>query len=772
MKTIYQRIAEELSVPEHKVQAAIALLDEGATVPFIARYRKEVTGGLDDIQLRSLEERLHYLRELDERREVILNNIRTQEKLTPELEASIKEAETKTRLEDLYLPYKPKRNSKAKLAKEAGLEPLALALLEDQTLVPEEAAANYINTDKEIDTSEKALEGARYILMEKFAEQASLLEDLRAYLLANAKLQSKVAEGKQEKGAKFADYFDSQESLKTIPSHRALALFRGRKTKILRLSLVVEEDDYFKQKIAAYFNIENNDWLLETVDLAWRFKIRTHLEAQLLTQIREKAEAEAIKVFGSNLHDLLLTAPAGQRATIGLDPGLRTGVKVAVVDKTGKLLDTATIYPNPPKKQWQQSIDKLVELARKHQVELISIGNGTGSRETDKLVTELLKAHPDLGLYKLVISEAGASVYSASKIASHEFPDVDVSLRGAISIARRLQDPLAELVKIEPKSIGVGQYQHDVNKNQLARALEAVVEDCVNAVGVDLNTASASLLGRVSGLNAGLARNIVEYRDEHGAFPNRESLKQIPRFGEKSFEQAAGFLRIMNSENPLDASAVHPETYPVVERIVAQTNKSVKELIGEVIFLRTVNPKDFVDDTFGIPTVKDIIRELEKPGRDPRPEFKMPHFKEGVEEIKDLEANMVLEGIITNVTNFGAFVDIGVHHDGLIHISALSNTFIKDPRDVVKAGEVVKVKVLEIDLKRQRIGLSMCLEEKSQTAKKVATVAKKPKRKKPVRKNKKKPATASKNAAFMTNTQQPSDFVGIMADAFLNARRD
>ncbi len=772
MKTIYQRIAEELSVPEHKVQAAIALLDEGATVPFIARYRKEVTGGLDDIQLRTLEERLHYLRELDERREVILNNIRTQEKLTPELEASIKEAETKTRLEDLYLPYKPKRNSKAKLAKEAGLEPLALALLEDQTLVPEEAAANYINTDKEIDTSEKALEGARHILMEKFAEQASLLEDLRAYLLANAKLQSKVAEGKQEKGAKFADYFDSQESLKTIPSHRALALFRGRKTKILRLTLVVEEDDYFKQKIAAYFNIANQDWLLETVDLAWRFKIRTHLEAQLLTQIREKAEAEAIKVFGSNLHDLLLTAPAGQRATIGLDPGLRTGVKVAVVDKTGKLVDTATIFPNPPKKQWQQSIDKLVELARKHQVELISIGNGTGSRETDKLVTELLKAHPDLGLYKLVISEAGASVYSASKIASHEFPDVDVSLRGAISIARRLQDPLAELVKIEPKSIGVGQYQHDVNKNQLARALEAVVEDCVNAVGVDLNTASASLLGRVSGLNAGLARNIVEYRDEHGAFPNRESLKQIPRFGEKSFEQAAGFLRIMNSENSLDASAVHPEAYPVVERIVAQTNKPVKELIGEVIFLRTINPKDFVDDTFGIPTVKDIIRELEKPGRDPRPEFKMPHFKEGVEEIKDLEADMVLEGIITNVTNFGAFVDIGVHHDGLIHISALSNTFIKDPRDVVKAGEVVKVKVLEIDLKRQRIGLSMCLEENSQTAKKVATVAKKPKRKKPVRKNKKKPATASKNAAFMTNTQQPSDFVGIMADAFLNARRD
>ncbi len=771
MKTISQRIAEQLSVPEHKVQAAILLLNEGATVPFIARYRKEVTGGLDDIQLRTLEERLHYLRELDERREVILNNIRTQEKLTPELEASIKDAETKTRLEDLYLPYKPKRNSKAKVAKEAGLEPLALALLEDQTLVPQEAAASYINTDKEIDTSEKALEGARHILIEKFAEQATLLEDLRAYLFANAKLTSKVIEGKEEKGAKFADYFDSQESLKTIPSHRALALFRGRKIKILRLSLVVEDDDYFKQKIAAYFNIENQDWLLETVDLAWRFKIRTHLEAQLLTQIREKAETEAIKVFGSNLHDLLLTAPAGQRATIGLDPGLRTGVKVAVVDKTGKLVDTATIFPNPPKKQWQQSIDKLVELAVKHEVELISIGNGTGSRETDKLVTELLKTHADLGLYKLVISEAGASVYSASKLASNEFPDVDVSLRGAISIARRLQDPLAELVKIEPKSIGVGQYQHDVNKNQLARALEAVVEDCVNAVGVDLNTASASLLGRVSGLNAGLARNIVEYRDEHGAFPNRESLKQIPRFGEKSFEQAAGFLRIMNSENPLDASAVHPEAYPVVERIVAQTNKPVKELIGEIIFLRTVNPKDYIDDTFGIPTVKDIIRELEKPGRDPRPEFKMPHFKEGIEDIKDLEAEMVLEGIITNVTNFGAFVDIGVHHDGLIHISALSNSFIKDPRDVVKAGDVVKVKVLEIDLKRQRIGLSMYLEEKPRVAKKVATAAKKPKRKKPQRKNNKKSAN-SKKSPVMSNNQQPSDFVGIMADAFLHARRD
>jgi uncharacterized protein len=781
MKTIYQRIAEELSVPEHKVQAAIVLLDEGATVPFIARYRKEVTGGLDDIQLRTLEERLHYLRELDERREVILNSIREQDKLTTELETSIKEAETKTRLEDLYLPYKPKRNSKAKLAKDAGLEPLALALLEDSTLVPEEAAANYINADKEIDTSEKALEGARHILMEKFAEQATLLEDLRAYLFANAKLQSKVIEGKEEKGAKFADYFDSKESLKRIPSHRALALFRGRKAKFLRLNLVTEEDEnsltYFEQKIAAYFNIEDQQraadaWLLETVHLAWRFKIRTHLEAQLLTQVREKAETEAIKVFGSNLHDLLLTAPAGQRATIGLDPGLRTGVKVAVVDKTGKLVDTATIYPHPPKKQWQQSIDKLAELARQHQVELISIGNGTGSRETDKLVTELLKAHPDLGLYKLVISEAGASVYSASKIAANEFPDIDVSLRGAISIARRLQDPLAELVKIEPKSIGVGQYQHDVNKGQLARALEAVVEDCVNAVGVDLNTASASLLGRVSGLNAGLARNIVAYRDEHGAFPNRESLKQIPRFGEKSFEQAAGFLRIMNSENPLDASAVHPEAYSVVERIVAQTNKPVNELIGDIVFLRTINPKDYIDDTFGIPTVKDIIRELEKPGRDPRPEFQMPHFKEGVEEIKDLEADMVLEGVITNVTNFGAFVDIGVHHDGLIHISALSNTFVKDPRDVVKAGDVVKVKVLEIDLKRERIGLSMCLEEKPQTAnKKVATATKKPKRKKPQR-NKNKKKSEGKKEAIVINTPKSDEFVGIMAEAFLNARRN
>ncbi len=781
MKTIAMRIAEELSVPENQVQAAIMLLDEGATVPFIARYRKEVTGGLDDTQLRTLEERLRYLRELDERREVILNSIREQEKLTPELEAAINQADTKTSLEDLYLPYKPKRRSKAKTAKEAGLEPLALDLLKNPTQVPEEVAAEYINTEKGIEDIKKALGGARHILMEKFAEEAKLLEELREYLWENATFKSKVVEGKEEKGAKFSDYFDYQEQLKNIPSHRALAMFRGRTVGVLQLTLSVESQDdddtkniasvYCEGRIAAHFGIEDQGrpadaWLLETVRLAWRSKIRSHLDAQLLTRVREASETEAIKVFSSNLHDLLLAAPAGQRATIGLDPGLRTGVKVAVVDNTGKMVDTTAIYPHAPKKQWQQSIDKLAELARQHQVELISIGNGTASRETDRLVTDLMKQHPDLGLSKLVVSEAGASVYSASKFAAKEFPDLDVSMRGAVSIARRLQDPLAELVKIEPKSIGVGQYQHDVNKTHLARSLDAVVEDCVNAVGVDVNTASAALLSRVSGLNAGLARNLVTFRDEHGVFPNRNTLKQVPRLGEKSFEQAAGFLRIMKSDNPLDASAVHPEAYPVVERIVAISKKQVKALIGDTQFLRNLKPEDYTDDIFGVPTVTDILQELEKPGRDPRPEFKTAAFKEGIENLEDLEADMVLEGVVTNVTNFGAFVDIGVHHDGLVHISALSNTFVKDPREVVKAGDVVKVKVLEIDLKRRRVALSMCLDDKNRDS----TRNKKGKPAKSQQRKAKKPTQAPTSKKAVRNL--PSQLVGIMAQAFANARKD
>lgn len=783
MKTIPQRIAEELSVQESQVQAAILLLEEGATVPFIARYRKEATNGLNDVQLRTLEERLYYLRELDERREFILTSIREQDKLTPELEAAIQEAETKTRLEDLYLPYKPKRRSKAKVAKEAGLEPLALDLWQNPTLVPEEAAATYLNADKGIEDTKQALEGARHILMEKFAEEAELLGELREYLWDNAVLVAKVLEDKAEKGAKFADYFDYHEALKAIPSHRALALFRGRKTDILQLSLVIEPATanatdtptlgYCEGKIANCFNISQQDrpadtWLLETVQSAWNFKIRPHLDTELLTRLRENSEKEAIKVFASNLQDLLLAAPAGPRTTMGLDPGLRTGVKVAIVDNTGKLLNTTTLYPHAPKKQWQPAIDKLAELAQQYHVELISIGNGTGSRETDKLVADLIKQHPQLGLYKLVVSEAGASVYSASKVAAQEFPDLDVSIRGAVSIARRLQDPLAELVKIDPKSIGVGQYQHDVNKAYLARSLDAVVEDCVNAVGVDVNTASVPLLSRVSGLNMGLARNLVEFRDKNGIFLNREILKQVPRFGEKSFEQAAGFLRIMNGDNPLDASTVHPEAYPIVERIIAKTNRSIDGLIGESEFLRTLQPEDYTDDNFGIPTITDIIRELEKPGRDPRPIFKTPQFQEGIEELEDLEADMVLEGIITNVTNFGAFVDIGVHQDGLVHISALSNGYVKDPREVVKAGEVVKVKVLEVDLKRRRVALTMCLAEKKREPKKKAQpeVAHKKNRR-----DKRPQSASNKPPKTDRNLQPKTEFVGIMAEAFANARK-
>ncbi len=718
--SIAQRIADELNVRVNQVEAAVGLLDEGATVPFIARYRKEVTGGLDDTQLRNLEERLIYLRELEERRVAVLKSIDEQGKMTPELKAAIMGADTKTRLEDLYLPYKPKRRTKAQIAREAGLEPLAHALLADPTLNPETEAAGYIDKDKEVPDVAAALEGAKQILMEEFAEDAELVGKLRDYLWEHGVLASKVTVGKEQEGAKFADYFDFAETIKTIPSHRALALFRGRKEGVLNLELSLPEDAELKpgeagvaeRMIASQKAVRDEGrpadrWLKEMVRWAWRVKIFTHLDTDLKSRLREEAEEEAIKVFAKNLNDLLLAAPAGPRATLGLDPGLRTGVKVAVVDATGKLVDTATIYPHAPKNQWDQSIHVLAELCRKHNVDLVSIGNGTASRETDKLAGDLMKKHPDLRLTKIMVSEAGASVYSASEFAANEFPDLDVSLRGAVSIARRLQDPLAELVKIEPKAIGVGQYQHDVSQTKLARQLDAVVEDCVNAVGVDVNTASAALLTRVAGLSAVLAANIVAYRDEYGAFKNRKEILKVSRLGEKAFEQCAGFLRIMNGDNPLDASAVHPEAYPVVERILEKSGREMGSLIGDSKFLNSLAANDFTDDKFGEPTVKDIIKELDKPGRDPRPEFKTAEFKDGVEEIKDLEPGMILEGVVTNVTNFGAFVDIGVHQDGLVHISALADKFVKDPREVVKAGDVVKVKVMEVDILRKRIGLSM-----------------------------------------------------------------
>ncbi|MEN9848179.1 MAG: hypothetical protein RL368_919 [Pseudomonadota bacterium] len=721
MNTIAQRIAQELSVQETQVLATIALLDEGATVPFIARYRKEATGGLDDTQLRNLEERLRYLRELDERRETILNSIQEQQKLTPELNAAILAAATKTELEDLYLPYKLKRRTKAQIAKEAGLEPLALGLLADPTLVPEVAAAAYLAPEKGIAEIKEALDGARQILMEKFAEAAELIGQMREFWWENAWLFAKVVDGKQEEGAKFSDYFEHSELLKNIPSHRALALYRGRNEGILSLHLALESEDSLTShpcegRIAAYFQVADQQrpadkWLLDCVRWAWKFKIRLSLDVDILMRLRELSESEAIKVFSLNLKDLLLAAPAGPRTTLGLDPGLRTGVKVAVVDNTGKLLECSTIYPHAPRNDWDNAIHSLGVLAKKYGVELISIGNGTASRETDKLAGELIKLHPELKLSKLVVSEAGASVYSASEFAANEFPELDVSLRGAVSIARRLQDPLAELVKIDPKSIGVGQYQHDVSQTQLARSLDAVVEDCVNAVGVDVNMASIPLLSRVSGLNAGLARNIVSYRDANGVFASRDDLKQVPRLGAKTFEQAAGFLRIMNGSNPLDASAVHPETYSVVKRIAEKSQRPLHSLIGDVAFLRKLNPADFTDLHFGIPTVTDILNELEKPGRDPRPELKTANFQEGVEKLEDLQPEMLLEGVVTNVTNFGAFVDIGVHQDGLVHISALSDSYVKDPRDIVKTGDVVKVKVLEIDLKRKRIALTMRLQD-------------------------------------------------------------
>jgi uncharacterized protein len=734
LPSIEQRLALELAAKPAQVAAAVALLDEGATVPFIARYRKEATGGLDDIQLRLLEERLRYLRELEARRGAILASIEEQGKMTPALLQAITLAEDKTRLEDLYLPYKLKRRTKAQIAAEAGLTVLADALLADPELNPEQEAEKYIkpafNTDNGdnpgVADAKAALDGARQILMERFSEDATLLQALREYLTEHGVVESKVVEGKQDAGEKFADYFDYSETIGTIPSHRALALFRGRREEILNVVLRLDTEEEKPKwdaphnpcegRIAARFGISNNSrnadkWLSDTVRWSWRVKVFMHLETELMTKLREKAEVEAINVFALNLKALLLAAPAGPRATMGLDPGLRTGVKVAVIDATGKVVATTAIYPHQPRNDWDGSLHTLAQLAEKHQVSLISIGNGTASRETDKLAQDLIKLRPELKLTKIVVSEAGASVYSASEFASRELPDMDVSLRGAVSIARRLQDPLAELVKIDPKSIGVGQYQHDVGQTQLARSLDAVVEDCVNAVGVDVNTASAPLLARVSGLNASVAQSIVTYRDMKGMFTSRAALREVPRLGEKTFEQAAGFLRVMNSDNPLDGSAVHPESYPLVEKILADIKKDVKGVIGDSRLLTSLNPAKYADEKFGVPTIADILKELEKPGRDPRPEFTTATFKDGVEEIRDLRPDMILEGVVTNVAAFGAFVDIGVHQDGLVHISALSNTFVKDPHSVVKAGQVVKVKVLEVDEKRKRIALTMRLSD-------------------------------------------------------------
>ncbi|MFZ3024326.1 Tex family protein [Pseudomonas sp.] len=717
MLSINNRIAEELGVRPQQVAAAVALLDEGSTVPFIARYRKEVTGSLDDTQLRNLEERLRYLRELDDRRASILASIDEQGKLTPELTREINLADTKTRLEDLYLPYKQKRRTKGQIALEAGLGELADALFNDPSLSPESEAARFIDAEKGFADSKAVLEGAKYILMERFAEDATLLASLRNFLKQEATLSARLVAGKEEEGAKFRDYFEHDERFKGVPSHRALAIFRGRNEGFLSASLKVGDElpgsmHPCEGMIGERFGISNqgrpaDKWLGEVVRWTWKVKLYTHLETDLFGELREGAEDEAIMVFARNLHDLLLAAPAGPRATLALDPGLRTGCKVAVVDATGKVLDTATVYPHAPRNDWDGTLMTLAKLCAKHKVDLISIGNGTASRETDKLAADLIKQLPSLKLTKVMVSEAGASVYSASELAAKEFPDLDVSLRGAVSIARRLQDPLAELVKIDPKSIGVGQYQHDVSQLKLARGLDAVVEDCVNAVGVDVNTASVALLARISGLNTTLAQNIVAHRDAHGAFKTRAALKKVPRLGDKTFEQAAGFLRVMNGDNPLDASAVHPETYPLVERIAANTGRDIRSLIGDAGTLKRLDPKQFTDEQFGLTTVSDILVELEKPGRDPRPEFKTAEFQEGVESLKDLKLGMQLEGVVTNVTNFGAFVDIGVHQDGLVHISALSEKFVKDPYEVVKAGDIVRVKVMEVDIPRNRVALSM-----------------------------------------------------------------
>ncbi|MEV7072241.1 Tex family protein [Streptomyces sp. NPDC093990] len=721
--SIEGRIAEELGVRERQVKAAVELLDGGSTVPFIARYRKEATEMLDDAQLRTLEERLRYLRELEERRTAILDSVREQGKLTEELQARILGAETKARLEDIYLPFKPKRRTKAQIAREAGLEPLAEGLLGDPGVAPLAAAAAFVDADKGVPDAQAALDGARAILTERFSEDADLIGELRERMWVRGRLAAKVREGKEEAGAKFADYFDFSEPFTDLPSHRVLAMLRGEKEEVLDLVLEPEEPtegpSSYEGIVAHRFGIADrgrpgDKWLTDTVRWAWRTRILVHLGIDLRLRLRTAAEDEAVNVFAANLRDLLLAAPAGTRATLGLDPGFRTGVKVAVVDATGKVVATDVIHPHVPANRWDEAIAKLARLAEEHAVELIAIGNGTASRETDKLAGELISRHPELKLTKVMVSEAGASVYSASAFASQELPDMDVSLRGAVSIARRLQDPLAELVKIDPKSIGVGQYQHDLSEVKLSRSLDAVVEDCVNGVGVDVNTASAPLLARVSGITSGLAENIVAHRDANGPFKSRTELKKVARLGPKAYEQCAGFLRIRGGDDPLDSSSVHPEAYPVVRRMVKTAGQEVASLIGNTGVLRSLRPQDFVDETFGLPTVTDILKELEKPGRDPRPAFRTATFKEGVEKISDLVPGMVLEGVVTNVAAFGAFIDVGVHQDGLAHVSALSKTFVKDPRDVVKPGDIVKVKVLEVDIPRKRISLTLRLDDEAQ----------------------------------------------------------
>lgn len=763
-------LATELGIRSDQASVTMQLLADGATVPFIARYRKEVTGGLDDTVLRQFEVRLLYLQELEARREVVLASIQEQGKLTKQLFEAIDQADAKQRLEDLYAPFKPKRRTRAQIAKEAGLEPLAVTLLEDVRADPQTAAASYVSPEKGVADIKAALDGARDILAEQFAETADLVSALRTFLNSQALIYSKVADGKEQEGANFRDWFDFKESIGSIPSHRMLALLRGRQQGVLDLRVALPEDQEVllphpcTERIAAFFAqtrqvfkpgaSAREQWLADVCRWTWRVKLAMFFEMEIISALRERAEAQAIDVFAANLRDLLLSPPAGPKAVLGLDPGIRTGVKVAAIDRTGKVVETTTVYPFEPRCDVKGSIQTLAQIAKRHQIELVAIGNGTASRETDKLVAALCSQYPDLSLSRVTVSEAGASVYSASELASQEFPDLDVSLRGAVSIARRLQDPLAELVKIEPKAIGVGQYQHDVNQRQLATTLTAVVEDCVNAVGVDVNTASAALLSQVSGLNSGLARNIVSHRDTHGRFKSRSELMSIPRFGAKAFEQAAGFLRINAGDNPLDASAVHPEAYPVVERILQKIKADVKEVIGNRALLNGLSPAEFTDDRFGLPTVKDIFAELEKPGRDPRPEFKPMQVDDSIQTMNDLRVGMVLDGVVSNVANFGAFVDIGVHQDGLVHISALSTQFVKDPRDVVRAGQTVKVKVIEVDIPRKRIALSMRLDDEPVTRSSGASG----------------PASRQRSAdtSGRRTDQQPA---GAMAQAFAKLRR-
>ncbi|MGW4550972.1 Tex family protein [Streptomyces violaceorubidus] len=773
--SIESRIADELGVRERQVKAAVELLDGGSTVPFIARYRKEATEMLDDAQLRTLEERLRYLRELEERRTAILDSVREQGKLTEELQARIRAAETKARLEDIYLPFKPKRRTKAQIAREAGLEPLAEGLLADASLDPSTAAASFVDADKGVADPQAALDGARSILTEKFSEDADLIGELRERMWSGGRLAAKVKDGKEEDGAKFADYFDFAEPFTQLPSHRVLAMLRGEKEGVLDLVLEPEEPtegpSSYEAIVASRFGIADrgrpaDKWLGDTVRWAWRTRILVHLGIDLRLRLRTAAEDEAVDVFAANLRDLLLAAPAGTRATLGLDPGFRTGVKVAVVDATGKVVATDVIHPHVPANRWDEAIAKLARLAKEHTVDLIAIGNGTASRETDKLAGELIAKHPELKLTKVMVSEAGASVYSASAFASQELPDMDVSLRGAVSIARRLQDPLAELVKIDPKSIGVGQYQHDLSEVKLSRSLDAVVEDCVNGVGVDVNTASAPLLARVSGITSTLAENIVAHRDANGPFRSRTALKKVSRLGPKAYEQCAGFLRIRGGDDPLDASSVHPEAYPVVRRMVKATGQEVAGLIGNTSVLRSLKPDRFVDETFGLPTVTDILRELEKPGRDPRPAFKTATFKEGVEKISDLASGMVLEGVVTNVAAFGAFVDVGVHQDGLVHVSAMSKTFVKDPRDVVKPGDIVKVKVMDVDIPRKRISLTLRLDDEA-AAQGPQEEQKRERGGRPPRQRQQKGASGGGGKGRPSSAPAPSN--GAMADALRRA---